>query len=57
MIPRFLTRLVKIPKAIDKIPNRVGPLGSLCDVKQSHSAGIYSETIFTLGTKAMMNLK
>ena len=26
MIPRFLTRFVKIPKAIDKIPNRVGPL-------------------------------
>ena len=29
--------------------------GSLCDVKQSHST-IYSETIFMLGTKAMMNL-
>ena len=27
MIPRFLlTRFMKIPKAIDTIPNRVGPL-------------------------------
>ena len=26
VIPRFLTRFVKIPKAIDKIPNCVGPL-------------------------------
>ena len=28
VIPRFLTRFVKIPKAIDKILNRVGPLTS-----------------------------
>ena len=26
VIPRFLTRLVEIPKVIDTIPNRVGPL-------------------------------
>ena len=26
MIPRVLTRFVKIPKAINMIPNRVGPL-------------------------------
>ena len=28
VIPRFLRRFVKIPKAIDKIPNRVGSLGA-----------------------------
>ena len=27
VIPRFLTRYMKIPKAIDTIPNSVRPLG------------------------------
>ena len=27
LIPRFLTRFLQIPTAVDVIPNRVGPLG------------------------------